>query len=248
LRRLSALAITLPPVLSGTVVLWDIDGTLLHTRGFGVRAFAGAIERATGTTWVPERLDFGGRTDRDIATVILDSMGLTDPALVGAVLDALVAAYDELADELAAAVRVLPGVVSSLTALAGHGALQTLVTGNVLPAATAKVTAAGLADHLRMELGGYGSDDHDVRADLVRLAIDRVAAAGHDVDPAQVWVIGDTPRDLECARASGVRCALVGTGTYRVGELRDLGADFVVDDLADVEPLIDALRGASRIA
>jgi phosphoglycolate phosphatase-like HAD superfamily hydrolase len=229
-------------VLRGTVVLWDIDGTLLHTRGFGVRAFTGAIERATGMTWVPERLDFGGRTDRDIASVILASMGLTDGALVGAVLDALVAAYDELADELAAAVRVLPGVVDSLTTLAGHGALQTLVTGNVLPAATAKVTAAGVKQHLRMELGGYGSDDHERRADLVRLSIDRVTAAGHRADPGRVWVIGDTPRDLECARASGVRCALVGTGTHRAADLLDLGADLVLDDLGDGQPLIEALR------
>ena len=68
-------------------------------------------------------------------------------------------------------------------------------------------------------------------------------AAGHAVEPAQVWVIGDTPRDFECAHASGVRCALVGTGTYGVGELRDLGADLVLDDLADVEPLVAALRG-----
>jgi phosphoglycolate phosphatase len=230
-------------VLTGTVVLWDIDGTLLHTHGFGVRAFVDAIQRVTSLTWVPERLDFGGRTDRDIAARILASMGIADAALVAPVLDALVGAYADLAEELAAAVRVLPGVADSLTTLAGHGAVQTLVTGNVLPAATAKVTAAGLAHHLRMELGGYGSDEHGRRADLVRLSIDRVTAAGHAVEPAQVWVIGDTPRDLECARASGVRCALVGTGTHGADQLRGLGADLVLDDLADVEPLIAALRG-----
>lgn len=230
-------------MLSGTVVLWDIDGTLLHTPGFGVRAFVDAIQRVTGMTWVPQGLDFGGRTDRDIAGRILASMGVTDAALVEPVLEALAAAYDDLAEELAVAVRVLPGVADSLTTLAGHGALQTLVTGNVLPAATAKVTAAGLGQHLRMELGGYGSDDHELRADLVRLAIERVMAAGHAVQPAQVWVVGDTPRDLECARASGVRCALVGTGTHGAAQLRDLGADLVLDDLADVQPLIDALRG-----
>jgi phosphoglycolate phosphatase-like HAD superfamily hydrolase len=230
-------------VLTGTVVLWDIDGTLLHTHGFGVRAFVGAIERVTGAVWAPERLDFGGRTDRDIAALILASMGLTDPALVEPVLGALVEVYAELADELAAAVRVLPGVTDSLATFAAHGAVQTLVTGNVLPAATAKVTAAGLAPHLQIHLGGYGSDEHQRRADLVRLAIDRVMAAGYTVDPAQVWVIGDTPRDLECARASGVRCALVGTGTHDAATLRDLGADLVLDDLRTLGPLVDAIRG-----
>jgi phosphoglycolate phosphatase-like HAD superfamily hydrolase len=116
------------------------------------------------------------------------------------------------------------------------------VTGNVLPAATAKVTAAGVRHHLRMELGGYGSDEHEVRADLVRLAIERAMTAGHAVDPDRVWVIGDTPRDLECARAAGVRCALVGTGTHGLDQLRGLGADLTLADLADAEPLIDALR------
>jgi phosphoglycolate phosphatase-like HAD superfamily hydrolase len=230
-------------VLTGTVVLWDIDGTLLHTPGFGVRAFVRAIERVTGAAWVPERLDFGGRTDRDIAARILDSMGLIDTELITPVLAALVEVYAELADELAAAVRVLPGVANALPSFAAHGAVQTLVTGNVLPAATAKVTAAGLASHLRIDLGGYGSDAHEQRADLVRLAIDRVAAAGHHVDPERVWVIGDTPRDLECARASGVRCALVGTGTHPAAQLRELGADLVLDDLVDLQALVEALRG-----
>ena len=110
-------------MLAETVVLWDIDGTLLHSRGFGVRAFVDAIERATGAVWVPERLDFGGRTDRDIAARILATMGLTEPALVAPVLEALADVYAELAEELTAAVQVLPGVAQSLATLAGHGAL-----------------------------------------------------------------------------------------------------------------------------
>lgn len=228
-------------MLADTVMLWDIDGTLLRSHGFGLRAFTTAIERATGTAWTPQPIDLGGRTDRDIAAVMLATMGLDDPTLVPAVLDALVDAYVELADELAAAVQVLPGVTDALGTVAGHGALQTLVTGNVLPAATAKVGAAGLADHLRMELGGYGSDEHEVRADLVRLAIDRITATGRGVDPTRVWVIGDTPRDLACARATGVRCALVATGTHALDELVGLGADLVLADLADAGPLIDAI-------
>ena len=232
---------TLRTVRSETVVLWDIDGTLLHSHGFGVRAFVHAVERATGQRWVPERLDFGGRTDRDIAGRILAAMGIPDPAPVAEVLDALTDVYTELAPDLAAAVEVLPGVAESLTTLAGRGALQTLVTGNVRPAAVTKVTAAGLAHHLQIDLGGYGSDIHDVRADLVHLALDRVAATGQPVDRARVWVIGDTPRDLECARASGVRCALVANGTYGFDELLDAGADLVLPDLVDPTPLLDAI-------
>jgi phosphoglycolate phosphatase-like HAD superfamily hydrolase len=93
---------------------------------------------------------------------------------------------------------------------------------------------------LRHELGGYGSDHVD-RPELVRLALERVAAAGHDVVADRVWVIGDTPRDHACAVANGVRSMLVATGSYAVDELTGLGADIVVDDLTDLATVVGAI-------
>lgn len=225
---------------ASTVVLWDIDGTLVRSAGVGVRAFVMAVQRAAGLTWTPHRLDFGGRTDPEIASLILADAGCTDPSLVDPVLVALVEAYEELADDLRASIKVLPGVTAALDLLAGRQALQTVVTGNLQAVARAKVTAGDLDRHLRLELGGYGSD-HAERAELVRRSLARVADGGPDVDPRAVWVVGDTPRDLACARANDVRCALVATGTYSFDDLAALGADLVLADLSDAEPLLEAM-------
>ena len=80
------------------------------------------------------------------------------------------------------------------------------------------------------------------RAAVARVALDRLSAAVGRPDPGQVWIVGDTPRDLACAQAIGVRCALVATGRRTVGELTGLGADIVLPDLADPRPLLDLWR------
>ena len=221
-------------------MLWDIDGTLMRSPGIGVRAFVRAVESVTGVVWTPQRLDFGGRTDPDIAARMLDAAGVDDLSLVPAVLARLADAYEEMADELRAAVVVLPGVEATLHNLRIRGAVQTVVTGNIRPAAVAKIAAAGLDAHLRMDVGAYGSDHHD-RSELVALAIQRLEAVDGVVHRDAVIVVGDTPRDLAAARANGIRCVLVATGTYGIDELRALDADLVVADLSEPDALSDAL-------
>jgi phosphoglycolate phosphatase len=216
------------------VVLWDIDGTLMRSPGIGVRAFVAAVEEVTGRQWQPKRLDFGGRTDPDIAALLLAAVGVDDVSLVPAVLDALVRRYTALETDLRTTARVMPGVVAALDALAVPGAVQTVVTGNIEIVARQKLTAAQLAQRLRLEWGAYGSDDHNDRAALVELAVERVAAAGARVDRDRVWVVGDTPRDLAAARAAGVRCLLVGTGAHAYEDLAASGADAVLPDLAEL--------------
>jgi phosphoglycolate phosphatase-like HAD superfamily hydrolase len=223
------------------VVLWDIDGTLMRSSGIGVRAFVAAIEEVTGRTWTPERLDFGGRTDPDIATLLLAAVGVDDVSLVPAVLEALVRGYGALDTDLQATVKVMPGVVAALDALALPGTVQTVVTGNIELVARQKLTAARLVDRLRLEWGAYGSDDHTDRAALVDLAITRVTASGAAVDRERVWVVGDTPRDLVAARAAGVRCLLVGTGAHAYDDLAGSGADLVLPDLAALALVLEAL-------
>lgn len=228
-------------MLTGTVVLWDIDGTLLRSAGMGVRVFAAAAERVTGSAWTPQRLDLGGRTDPDIASTMLASMGYDDPLVLRAMLDAVVEGYGSVTAELTALVTVLPGVHDAIDRLAERGTLQTIVTGNLRAGADAKLAAAGLGRHLHLDLGGYGSDEHTVRADLVRHSLGRIAADRSAPDPDRVWVIGDTPRDLECARSAGVRCALVRTGVDSTADLHALGADVVLDDLTDLDALLAAM-------
>jgi phosphoglycolate phosphatase-like HAD superfamily hydrolase len=226
------------------VVLWDIDGTLMRSSGVGVRAFVTAIEEVTGRRWTPERLDFGGRTDPDIAALLLAAVGVEDPAAVPAVLDAVVRRYAALDADLQAAVRVMPGVVAALDALATNaapGTVQTVVTGNLEPVARQKLAAARLADRLRLDVGAYGSDDHADRAALVELAVTRVTTAGTIVHRERVWVVGDTPRDLVAARAAGVRCLLVGTGAHPYEDLARSHADVVLPDLGELALVLDAL-------
>ena len=224
---------------SEAVVLWDIDGTLLRTPGVGVRAFAQALETVTGRPMVKQRYDFGGKTDPLIALELLAALELTDPGLVEAVLAEVERIYGTLADELRSTVVMLPGVPSLLTRCENLDVGQTVVTGNIEVAARHKLAAGGIDHHLALDCGGYGSDHHD-RSELVRLALERLGGT-RSVDPRRVWVVGATPRDAACAAANGVHCLLVATGTYSVEALTGLGADVVLDDLADVDDVLSIL-------
>jgi phosphoglycolate phosphatase-like HAD superfamily hydrolase len=136
-------------------------------------------------------------------------------------------------------------VVDALAALRELDALQTVVTGNIEPVARMKLAAAALVDHLLLDVGGYGSDHHE-RAELVHIACRRIETAHRPVDPRHTWVVGDTPRDLACARAAGVRCVLVATGTHSLESMRDLGADAVLPDLADLDQFLELVSSARR--
>jgi phosphoglycolate phosphatase-like HAD superfamily hydrolase len=114
----------------------------------------------------------------------------------------------------------------------------------VYPNALVKVAASGLEQWLDLSVGAYGSDEHD-RNLLVPIAMTRVAEhTGWHVDPDQVWVIGDTPADLECARAVDVRCLLVATGRYPVHSLENIGADVVLANLCDTAAVLKFLIGS----
>jgi phosphoglycolate phosphatase-like HAD superfamily hydrolase len=230
-----------------TVVLWDIDGTLLRAGRAGAQCFRDGLA-SMGRAWPDAKLDFGGRTDPEIAALLLDAThpdGHTpDPDAALALLAFVEAAYAERAPELAALTSALPHVEAAIAALAATGATQTVVTGNVRSIARHKLVAAGLEQLLAVDLGAFGDDDHNDRADLVRLALRRVEADGRRWEPATCWVIGDTPRDLAAARAAGVRCALVATGTFEHDALAALDPDLVLADLHDVAVLVEVAASA----
>ena len=220
-----------------TTVLWDIDGTLVNSGGVAARAFLDAVAEVTGLRPPPERRDYGGRLDSDIAVMLLASVGVA-PDRVTDVLAALERLLAGRLDELRARTRTCPGVGALLAYLATAGVRQTVVTGNVRAVARHKLEAGLLIPPIEPEFGGYGDSAPD-RAGVARMALDRWAAAGWQPDPSQVWIVGDTPRDLACAKAIGVRCALVATGWPPIGELTGLGADIVLPDLRDPRPLLD---------
>ena len=227
------------------LVLWDIDGTLIRTSGIGARAIEIGAAAAAELVDVP-RIQMSGKTDPQIlheifvaAEIAEDRIADLLPRAQAEVERALAEAEHELRDNG----EVLPGVREVLERLhAMDGVRQTLLTGNLAANAAVKLGAFDLTELFDVEVGAYGTDDAD-RDALVPVALARVEEMrGESYDPSsEVWVIGDTPRDLACARAGGVRCLLVGTGGGSFGSVEDLGADAYLPDLSDVDHVIEIL-------
>jgi phosphoglycolate phosphatase-like HAD superfamily hydrolase len=222
--------------MRATTVLWDIDGTLVRSGGVAARAFLDAVAEVTGVRPAAERHDYGGRLDTEIAEMLLAAVG-ADMTRIADVLEVLQRLVAERLDDLRAQTSTYPGVDALLAKLAGAGVRQTVVTGNIAAIARYKLDAGGLIPPIEPGFGGYGDSAPD-RAAVARVALDRLSAAGWRPDLEEVWIVGDTPRDLACARAIGVRCALVATGRSTVEDLSGLGADIVLPDLSDPRPLL----------
>lgn len=228
------------------VVLWDIDGTLVHTAGVGAEAFITAIETLWGVPAAGHGVSLAGKTDLQIGREILTVLGLHDDIEGdGARLPRLIAETERLVaagqDRIRTNGRILPGVRELLATLAADpGTVQTLLTGNTAANAASKLGAFGLAEQLNLDLGAYGSDAAD-RNVLVDVVLARIEARHGPIDRRGVWVIGDTPLDAACAQAGGVRCLLVSTGFAPRAALDTCGADHVVDDLTDTNAVLTLL-------
>ena len=225
-------------------VLWDIDGTLLDSGGAGRDAFALAFERTVGRP-ARELVEMAGKTDHQIAVETLELGGVEDgerlwPEFAGALAEALV----ELEPVMRARGRALPGAREAIAALAQvDGTVQSVLTGNIRPNAATKLEAFGLARHLDLDVGAYGSDDA-WRPGLVSIARERLRAERGDGIGAEVIVlVGDTPRDVEAGREGGARVVGVATGLHTVDELAAAGADAVLQDLRDGDAVLAAVAG-----
>lgn len=226
------------------LILWDIDGTLVHTGGVGARAIeAGAI--AAGALLEAPVVPMSGKTDPQILREIFAAAQMTDSRVTEVLPHALAEVERALAAaeaDLRAHGRVLPGVVGALTALGNLGGVrQSVVTGNLVANAALKLAAFDLTALLDVEIGAYGTDHAD-RNQLVPLALERSSRLrGQRYQGSEVWVVGDTAHDLACARAAGVRCLLVGTGSAGLDGVRQLDADAVLPDLSDTEEVLRIL-------
>lgn len=228
------------------MVLWDVDGTLLRTNGVAQRAFYEAAEHVLGRPPGEETVRMSGKTDPLIALEILALAGLAEDEArhhLPAVLERLESELQAATDLVREQGRVLPGVEAVLAELhADEAVVQSVLTGNTAANAAVKLGAFGLERWLDVEVGAFGSDDHD-REQLVPIALDRVRRLrGRHLEPSDVWVVGDTPRDLACARAGGARCLLVATGRIAFEELEGLGADELLPDLTDTDSVVRLLR------
>lgn len=234
---------SLPSSAAVTAVLWDIDGTLLTSGGAVARTFLDAVEAVCGTRPNPAGLDFGGRLDPEIAVLLVDAIDGQQHQVpdVLAHFESLVA---DRQDMLRGLVELLPGVRELVASLDEAGVAQTVVTGNLESVGHLKLSATGLVPPINLALAGFGASGTD-RTAVAQAALDLLAGAGWSGSPDTCWVVGDTPRDLACAQALGLRCALVATGRYTVESLTGLGADLVLPGLADSADLRTAWFGGA---
>ncbi|SFW74724.1 HAD family hydrolase [Amycolatopsis australiensis] len=231
---------TAPNTLPRTLVLWDVDHTLIETRGVGRAIYDRAFPAATGRPLV-KLAQISGRTELDIMAESLRVNGLepTDEA-VKKLADALVKGYEDARDELAATGRALPGARKALQQLAADPAIhQGILTGNLREVARIKLEVFGLDRYLDFESSAFG-DDHADRPELVRIARERTEAqSGARFELRDIVLIGDTPNDVKAALTAGVRVIGVATGKNTETQLREAGASTVVPDLSDVARLIE---------
>ncbi len=226
-------------------MLWDVDGTLVDTAGVTAQSFDRAVEAVLGRHPGKHQVAMSGRTDPSIALEILAFAGLGDDEARRRLDGVLLHLEAELAEAAAAfreKGRVLPGVEKVLARLHDDASVtQSVLTGNTAANASVKLSTFGLARWLDLDIGAFGSDRHD-RDELVPVALGRARRLRRrSFAPEEVWVVGDTPRDLACARAAGARCLLVATGRTPAGELRRAGADHALDYLSDAERVCDLL-------
>jgi phosphoglycolate phosphatase-like HAD superfamily hydrolase len=226
------------------LVLFDIDGTLLLTAFHEHRdALHAAIRRVYGVDIPDGRIEAAGRTDVAIARSILTLAGVQDDRISERLSDLRAACCDEYANRCPPELtdRLAPGVPELLEALADRDDVRLgLVTGNFEPIARMKVQRAGLGHYFPRGQGAFGSD-HEDRAALPPLARRRAGARHRPWPRERTVVIGDTPRDIACARADGVRCIAVATGPFRAPELA--GADSVAASAAEIIPALADLAG-----
>jgi phosphoglycolate phosphatase-like HAD superfamily hydrolase len=216
--------------LEKTLLLFDIDGTLITTGGCGERALRLAVRDAFG-------IEIAGRTDTGIARQLLRKHGRAE---TDAEITALLGNYLRHLPTLLpkAEGRLLPGVEKLLPALRLRtDVVLALLTGNVERGAQHKLSHFGVWEHF-----GFGAfaDDHHERDKLGPFALARARERGHACDLSRTFVIGDTPHDISCARAIGARAVAVATGVFDRKSLAPHAPDVLLENLGDLSATLRA--------
>jgi phosphoglycolate phosphatase-like HAD superfamily hydrolase len=227
-----------------TVLLFDIDGTLVTTGGAGRRAMERAFERLHGRRDACDSFSMSGMTDRAIVRKALEHIGApTSPEDITAGINAYLAALVEEVPLVSDRdYRLHPGMREAVEAAhARKGFAVGLGTGNVREGARIKLERVRIHD--RFSFGGFGCD-HEDRVELIRHgARSGAALLGVPVEQCRVVVIGDTPKDVAAAQGIGATCIGVGTGNFSPDDLLACGADYAFPDLTAREALAVLLDG-----
>ncbi len=224
------------------LILFDIDGTLLHSGGCGRAATRLAVQEVFGMVGQLDKVNFAGKTDWQIVLESLEPAGATVEQVQGQL-----EAYDEaIARHLGQIIPQFPvqpcvGALELVAALRSHPeAVVGLVTGNMAGIVPIKLRAAGF-DPADFKIGAFGSEGWQ-RSMLPPLALERARTyTGRDFAPENTVILGDTPGDIHCAASIGARTLAVATGPYTIDELRAHHPNHLFETLADTESVLAAL-------
>lgn len=228
-----------------TLVLFDIDGTLLTSDASGRSAIRLAFAEEFGDLTFLESVRFDGKTDPQIIRELCLAAGAEHRVTEATLLSLLNRYINLLEHELSqrkARVRTLPGVGALLDALeADPSFCLGLLTGNVKAGARLKLAAAGI-DFNRFKVGAFGCDSAH-RPELPPIAAARAAEHfGREPSGNDVVIIGDTPADVTCGNGIGARAIAVATGSYSEDALLSAGAHATFATLEPTDLVLAALR------
>ncbi len=214
------------------LILFDIDCTLVDTGGAGMGALNEAALEIFGSEGPP--LDLAGSTDSGIVRGLFEHFQLPyDEVLEEKFYQCYLPKLQRNLDDASFGGRVLAGAEELLNSLEDDGHTLGLMTGNIERGAVIKCAHYGLSEHFGF--GSYG-DDHWDRNRLGPIALARAeAATGKNFQPDEILVIGDTPKDVACAHAFGVKCVAVATGAFNEDQLAACEADRVISNLVGFE-------------
>jgi phosphoglycolate phosphatase-like HAD superfamily hydrolase len=227
------------------LVLFDVDGTLISTKGAGMRAFYRALDSVFGISVDREVIRPDGKTDPLIFKELLAYFNLADRWNED-IQETLFSSYlGCLENEMSRAkehglIRILPGAAALLEKLSSQPDFAVgLVTGNLERGARIKLDKAGIYGYFRF--GGYGSDSED-RTELTRIGIERGARAVAPESIEGTFVIGDTPLDINHGHAAGASVIAVASARYSMDDLRMHKPDLLVADLTQTDSIISFMR------
>ena len=212
------------------LLLFDLDGTLVATGGAGVRALNRAIFQVSGISNAMDGIRPHGKTDPAIVREVFTLRGNSgfSPETIGQILEAYVEFLSEEVRQ-SPSYRILPGIVRFLEDFHGrHDLALGLATGNIERGARIKLARGDL--NRFFAFGGFGSDSESRTALVCRAAEQGARHIGRSVSRDDVFVIGDTPRDIDAGREAGFRTVGVATSDYTIEDLEAAGADFVLSD------------------
>lgn len=227
--------------MKNKLLLFDIDGTLISTHGIPRQTMGKVLKQRFDNFVYDDDFNFSGRTDWEIVEHLLhsDNRKVTDE-IVHQILNSFVREL-EIQLENGEKPLIFPGVINLLNRISSEENIYLgLVTGNVSKGAEIKLSAAGLWNYF--PVGGYG-DDSKLRSELPPIAIRRAESHFNlDFSISDIWIIGDSIRDVACARDNRLRSLAVSTGWTEHNILQQSQPDYLVKDLSDLEYVMDVFR------